>query len=453
MARAYDIIKKKRDGLSLSHEELKTFLNAYLKGDIPDYQVSAFLMAVFFKGMTAEETVHLTDIMLHSGAVLDLSQIPGPKIDKHSTGGVGDKVSLILAPLMASAGVIVPMMSGRGLGHTGGTLDKLESIPGFRVNLRIDEFKDVLSKVGCAMIGQTDEIAPLDRRLYSLRDVTATVEAIPLIASSIMSKKLAEGLDGLVLDVKVGSGAFMKTMDNARMLARAMVNIGNSMGVKTVAVITDMNEPLGMAVGNSLEVREAIDALKGEGPEDLMEVTLTLGAFMLKIAEEVGTTRNRVRSEKLKVKSEMEKSIKAYKEKLSGFIKNGSALSKFRELIIAQKGNPQVIDARYLPYSCLRGDILSRGEGYIHSMNAEVVGLCSMLLGAGRERIDSIIDPAAGILLKKKVGDFVKKGDLLAYFYAVDEDKIKEAEDMFLEGISLGETAPDKRKMVLDVVE
>ena len=432
--RAYDIIKKKRDGLSLSQEDLKTFFNAYLKGDIPDYQVSAFLMAVFLKGMTAEETVHLTDIMLHSGAVLDLSQIPGPKVDKHSTGGVGDKVSLILAPLMASAGVIVPMMSGRGLGHTGGTLDKLESIPGFRVNLRIDEFKDVLSKVGCAMIGQTDEIAPLDRRLYSLRDVTATVEAIPLIASSIMSKKLAEGLDGLVLDVKVGSGAFMKTMDNARMLARAMVNIGNSMGVKTVAIITDMNEPLGMAVGNSLEVREAIDALKGKGPEDLMEVTLYLGAWMLKVAG-------------------MEAEIETGKGRLTELINNGSALSKFRELIIAQKGNPQVIDARYLPYSCLRGDILSRGEGYIHSINAEVVGLCSMLLGAGRERIDSIIDPAAGILLKKKVGDFVKKGDLLAYFYAVDEDKIKEAEDMFLEGISLRETAPDKRKLILDVFE
>ncbi|HCC68874.1 MAG TPA: thymidine phosphorylase [Nitrospiraceae bacterium] len=432
--RAYDIIKKKRDGLSLSQEDLKTFFNAYLKGDIPDYQVSAFLMAVFLKGMTAEETVYLTDIMLHSGDVLDLSQIPGPKVDKHSTGGVGDKVSLILAPLMASAGVIVPMMSGRGLGHTGGTLDKLESIPGFRVNLRIDEFKDVLSKVGCAMIGQTDEIAPLDRRLYSLRDVTATVEAIPLIASSIMSKKLAEGLDGLVLDVKVGSGAFMKTMDNARMLARAMVNIGNSMGVKTVAIITDMNEPLGMAVGNSLEVREAIDALKGKGPEDLMEVTLYLGAWMLKVAG-------------------MEAEIETGKGRLTELINNGSALSKFRELIIAQKGNPQVIDARYLPYSCLRGDILSRGEGYIHSINAAVVGLCSMLLGAGRERIDSIIDPAAGILLKKKVGDFVKKGDLLAYFYAVDEDKIKEAEDMFLEGISLGETAPDKRKLILDVFE
>jgi len=432
--RAYDIIKKKRDGLSLSQEDLKTFFNAYLKGDIPDYQVSAFLMAVFLKGMTAEETVYLTDIMLHSGDVLDLSQIPGPKVDKHSTGGVGDKVSLILAPLMASAGVIVPMMSGRGLGHTGGTLDKLESIPGFRVNLRIDEFKDVLSKVGCAMIGQTDEIAPLDRRLYSLRDVTATVEAIPLIASSIMSKKLAEGLDGLVLDVKVGSGAFMKTMDNARMLARAMVNIGNSMGVKTVAIITDMDEPLGMAVGNSLEVREAIDALKGKGPEDLMEVTLYLGAWMLKVAG-------------------MEAEIETGKGRLTELINNGSALSKFRELIIAQKGNPQVIDARYLPYSCLRGDILSRGEGYIHSINAEVVGLCSMLLGAGRERIDSIIDPAAGILLKKKVGDFVKKGDLLAYFYAVDEDKIKEAEDMFLEGISLGETAPDKRKLILDVFE
>lgn len=434
--RPYDIIiKKKRDGQSLSKGELTTFLTSYLKGDIPDYQMSAFLMAVFLKGMTKEETIDLTDIMLKSGTVLDLSDIPGAKIDKHSTGGVGDKVSLILAPLVASAGVVVPMMSGRGLGHTGGTLDKLESIAGFKLSLSIKEFKEVLSKVGCAMIGQTHEIAPLDRKLYSLRDVTATIESIPLIASSIMSKKLSEGIQGLVLDVKVGSGAFMKDLESAKTLARTMVDIGNAFGVKTIAVITDMNEPLGMAIGNSLEVLEAIDSLKGTGPENLMEVALYLGALMLKIAE-------------------IDRDIENGKERLLQLIKNGSALGKFKEMVRLQGGNPNIVDrTTLLPYSCLSIDIYSPKKGYIQSMDAEAVGTASMILGAGREKMDSTIDPAAGIILKKKTGDFVNKDDMLCSFCTSDETLGEKARKIFMDAIKFGETPPEKKKMIIGVIE
>lgn len=433
--RPYDIIKKKREGHSLSREEISSFLTDYLKGEIPDYQISAFLMTVFFKGMTSEETVYLTESMLNSGSILDLPDIPGPKVDKHSTGGVGDKVSLILAPLVASAGVVVPMMSGRGLGHTGGTLDKLESIPGFKTGLTIKEFKGVLSEIGCAMIGFSEEMVPLDRRLYALRDVTATVESIPLITSSIMSKKLSEGIQGLVLDVKVGSGAFMKDLKSAKTLAKGMVEIGNSFEVKTVAAITDMNEPLGMAVGNSLEVVESIDALRGKCPEDLMEVTLYLGALMLKVAG-------------------IEKNIETGKDKLMQLIENGSALEKFKDMVQLQGGNPMILDRQtLLPHSCLSIDIFSKKDGYIQSMDAEAVGTAAMILGAGRERIDSTIDPAAGIILKKKVGDFAEKDEILCSFCTSDEAVVKKAEEIFLDALTFGEKPPEKRKIIIEVVE
>lgn len=433
--RAYDIIKKKRDGHSLTRDELESFLRAYLEGEIPDYQVSAFLMAVLFRGMTSEETVSLTEILLNSGQVLDLSDILGPKVDKHSTGGVGDKVSLILAPLAASAGIVVPMMSGRGLGHTGGTLDKLESIPGFRTRLSIKEFKEILAKVGCAMIGFSEEMAPLDRKLYALRDVTATIESIPLITSSIMSKKLSEGIQGLVLDVKVGSGAFMKDLESARVLAKTMVEIGNSFGVKTIAAITDMNEPLGMTVGNSLEVVESIDALRGRGPEDLMDVTLYLGALMLKVAG---------------IETDLEAGI----ERLKRLIEDGSALRKFQEMVQQQGGNPMIIErVTLLPHSCLSVDILSKQKGYIQSMDAEAIGTASMILGAGRETMDSEIDPAAGILLKKKVGDFVEEGDVICSFCTSDEAVVKKAEEIFLNALTFGEKPPERRKMIIETIE
>ncbi len=433
--RAYDIIKKKRDGHSLSRKELASFFTAYLNREISDYQISAFLMAVFFRGMTIDETISLTEIMLGSGLVLDLSDIPGPKADKHSTGGVGDKVSLILAPLAASAGIIVPMISGRGLGHTGGTLDKLESIPGFKTGFAIKEFKEILSKAGCAIVSASEDMTPLDRELYALRDVTATVESIPLITSSIMSKKLSEGIQGLVLDVKVGSGAFMKDMGSARKLAKNMVEIGNSFKVKTVAAVTEMNEPLGMAVGNLLEVLESIETLKGKGPDDLTEITLFLGALMLKVAD---------------MESDMEKG----KNKLKGLIDNGSALEKFKEMIQLQGGNINVIERQsLLPLSCLDIDVLSKKEGYIQSIDAEAIGTASMVLGAGRKTKDSTLDPAAGLLLKKKTGDFVKKGEALCTFCTSNEDEVKKAEEIFLNAFTFGESPPDKRQIIIEMID
>jgi pyrimidine-nucleoside phosphorylase len=433
--RAYDIIKKKRDGHTLSKDEMGYFLNSYLKGEIPDYQVSAFLMAVVLKGLNKEETGYLTEIMLNSGTILDLSAISGPKVDKHSTGGVGDKVSLVLTPLVASAGIVVPMISGRGLGHTGGTLDKLESIPGFKTSLGIAEFKEALSKTGCSMIGFSGDMAPLDRKLYALRDVTATVESIPLITGSIMSKKLSEGIQGLVLDVKVGTGAFIKDLDSARKLARSMVDTGTSFGVKTIAIVTDMNEPLGMAVGNSLEVLETINALSGKGRDDVMEVVLVLGAFMLKIAG-------------------IEPNTREGKERLKTLITDGSALKKFEEMIKQQGGNPGIVErTSLLPHSCLSEDVCSKSRGYIQSMNAEAVGIASMILGAGRETMDSTIDHSAGIILKKKVGDYVNKGDVICTLCTSDEAVMKKVEDMFLDALEIGESPPAKRKMIREVIE
>lgn len=432
--RAYDIIKKKRDGFSLTKTELDFFLNGFLHGDIADYQVSAFLMAVLLRGMKPEETRFLTEIMLSSGSVIDLSDIAGPKVDKHSTGGVGDKISLILAPLMASAGVIVPMIAGRGLGHTGGTLDKFESIPGFKTSLSIDEFKGVLSKAGCAIAGASEEIAPLDRKLYALRDVTATVESIPLITGSIMSKKLSEGIQGLVLDVKVGSGAFMKDLKSARELAESMVDVGNSFGVKTIAVITDMNEPLGMAVGNSLEVRESIDVLRGKGAEDILEITLCIGALMLKI-------------------SGIEKDVEDGRLRLNKLIEDGSAFGRFKEMIRLQGGNVTIFERPSLLHSsCLSVEIDSHEEGYIQSIDAGLTGTASMMLGAGRRRMDSVIDHTAGILLKKKSGDYVKKDDLLCTFCTSDEESVAPAKELFLGGVKFGKNPPAKKRMIIEVI-
>jgi pyrimidine-nucleoside phosphorylase len=432
--RAYDIIKKKRDGFSLTKAEIDLFLTSFLKSDIADYQVSAFLMAVLLKGMTREEARYLTEIMLRSGSVIDLSDIAGPKIDKHSTGGVGDKVSLILAPLMASAGVIVPMIAGRGLGHTGGTLDKLESIPGFKTSLSIDEFKSVLSKSSCSIIGASEEIAPLDRKLYALRDVTATVESIPLITASIMSKKLSEGIQGLVLDVKVGSGAFMKDLESARELAESLVDVGNSFGIKTIAVITDMNEPLGMAVGNSLEVRESIDVLRGKGTEDLLEVALYLGALMLKTAG-------------------IEEDIDAGRLKLNKLIEDGAALEKFKEMVHLQGGNVTIFERPSLLHSsCLSVEIDSQEEGYIQSIDAGLTGTASMMLGAGRKKMDSVIDHTAGILLKKRSGDYVMKDETLCTFCTSDEESVAPAKEVFLSGVKFGKNPPAKRKMIVEVL-
>lgn len=443
--RAYDIIKKKRDGLELSEPELAHIIENYISGDIPDYQISALLMAVFFRGMSEDETVALTRIMLKSGSILDLSDIKGPKIDKHSTGGVGDKTSIILAPLIASAGITVPMISGRGLGHTGGTLDKLVAIPGFRIDLSIGEFKENLKNIGVSMIGQTGEIAPADRKLYALRDVTATVESVPLIAASIMSKKLAEGLDGLVLDVKVGSGAFMKNIDEARRLAKTMVNIGNSMGVRTVAVLTDMDQPLGKTIGNSLEIKECISALRGKWPEDLKEVTLTLGAWMVKVAA-MATGFSFY-------KLSRDADIDEYKKSLMDFINNGSAFNKFVEMVDAQHGNQEAaFKPALLPSSKVMKQVIYHKEGYIHRMDAEKVGIASMLLGAGRRKMDDAIDHSAGIILNEKVGDYVKQGEQIAMFYCNNEEHLKEAEEIFLSGLEVGIEAPVKKGIILEVI-
>lgn len=439
--RTYDLIKKKRDGQALSKEEIDFMIKGYTSGDIPDYQMAAFLMAVFFKGMTEEETLNFTKAMMYSGEILDLSDIDGPKVDKHSTGGVGDKTSIILAPLMAAAGLKVPMISGRGLGHTGGTLDKLESIPGFRTDLSPQEFKENIRRIGVSMIGQTPEIAPADRKIYALRDVTATIDSVPLIATSIMSKKLAEGIQGLVVDVKVGSGAFMKEAKEAKKLAKTMVDIGNSMGVKTVAILTNMDQPLGNTIGNGLEIKECISALRGRWPEDLKEVTLFLGAWMIQIAKAVSDF-------------EFEgEDIGDYKRELLKLIESGAAFKKFVELIDYQYGDPEIaFKPGLLPTSKIIKQVMADKEGYIKRMDAEKVGTASMLLGAGRQKIGEIIDHSAGIILNKKVGDYVARGEQIAMFYCNDERLLEEAEEVFREGVEIGKERTEKRELVVEVI-
>ncbi len=393
--RPYELIKAKRDGQTLSAPDIADLLAGYTKGRVPDYQMAAMCMAIFYKGLSAEELGAWTRAMLESGEVLDLSDTPGVKVDKHSTGGVGDKVSLCLAPLAAACGVPVPMISGRGLGHTGGTLDKLESIPGFRVNLTIAEYRAMVREVGACLIGQTDTLAPADRKLYALRDVTATVDCIPLIASSIMSKKLAEGIDALVLDVKVGSGAFMKRLPDARVLARTMIDIGSQMGRKVTALLTDMDQPLGRTVGNALEVIEATDVLHGRGPADLTEVTVALTAEMLVLGG----------------KAPDEASARALVE---GAVRSGAGFRKWLEIVARQGGDPEAVkDVSRLPTARATHDVPSPAQGFVTNIDSEAVGLAAMALGAGRERVDSAIDPAVGFTLLKKVGDEVSRGEPL----------------------------------------
>lgn len=402
--RMVDIIVKKRDGKVLTKEEISFFVKGYVGGSIPDYQVSALAMAILFRGMNKEEITILTDLMMHSGDIIDLSSIKGVKADKHSTGGVGDKTSLVLGPMVAACGVKIAKMSGRGLGHTGGTLDKMEAIPGMKIAIPEQQFIKQVNEVGLAIVGQTGHLVPADKKLYSLRDVTGTVESIPLIASSVMSKKLASGSDTILLDVKFGSGAFMKDLASARELARTMVDIGDGLGRDTRAILTDMEQPLGLAVGNALEVKEAIATLSGKGPRDLVELCLEAGAIML---------------EQAKVVTDLKKGRKM----LEKVIADGSALSKLREMVKAQGGDVSFIDhPDKFPLSRHVIEIHSQKDGYVRRIEALEIGESAMRLGAGRETYDDIIDMSAGIVLNKKVGDQVKKGDVLCVVHTNKED-------------------------------
>ncbi len=428
--RMYDVIMKKRQGYELSQEEIDFFISGYVAGEIKDYQVSALLMAIFFRGLTPQETARLTLSMANSGDQADLSGIPGVKVDKHSTGGVGDKTTLVLAPLVAAAGVPVAKMSGRGLGHTGGTIDKLESIPGLKVDISPQEFIRQVRETGVAVVAQTGNLVPADKKLYALRDVTATVDCIPLIASSVMSKKIASGADAIVLDVKAGSGAFMRSSKDAEELARAMVDIGKMTGRKTVAVITDMDQPLGFAVGNSLEVREAIETLKGKGPTDLTELCLALGAEMLVLG---GRAADPGEGKKL----------------LGEILLNGRGLDKLREMVIAQRGDARILDnPDMLPKAENRQEVTTLESGYVKSINAEMVGRAAMLLGAGRVTKESPIDLAAGIILDKKVGDQVKRGEPLAVMYFNDGKNIANAAELISRAYHISNDIITKEELI-----
>jgi len=433
--RAIDLIRKKRDGVELGASEIESFVNAYTNDNIPDYQVSAWLMAVVLRGMTRAETAALTDAMLRSGEVLDLSSLPAKKVDKHSTGGVGDKTSLVLAPLAAAAGLAVPMISGRGLGHTGGTLDKLESIPGFNVNLPVAEFRHVLETCGCAMIGQTAEIAPADRKLYALRDVTGTVESPYLICASIMSKKLAEGIDALVLDVKTGSGAFMKNEKDAAFLAELMVETGERMGKKVVALITDMDQPLGNMIGNALEVVEVIQVLRGEGPDDLRQLCLELAGWMLYLG---GASD----------------SVAAGKKQSEKLIASGKALDKFRQMVELQGGDPQTIDdPQKLPQAHSTIIISSPKNGYVASLQCEQIGTACVILGGGRERKEDTVDPTVGIVLRKKVGDAVSAGEPIATIHYNEEARAARARQLLPSSYQIEDSPPhDMRPLIHRVI-
>ena len=432
--RAVDVIRSKRDGHALSPAEIAFFIEGYTAGRVTDYQASAFAMAVLFRGMTPAETVALTESMMRTGEVLDFSALPGPKVDKHSTGGVGDKTSLILAPLAAACGVYVPMISGRGLGHTGGTLDKLESIPGFRVGLSLDEFRSVLAKARLGLIGQTPQIAPADRKLYALRDVTATVESRPLIAASIMSKKMAEGIDALVLDVKTGDGAFMKSIEDSRALAQAMVEIGRGMGKKCAALITDMDQPLGKAVGNALEVVESVETLRGQGPKDLEDLSVELAAWMLHLAngEALEAARGRIREA----------------------LRSGAGLAKFREVIALQGGDPTVCDdTARLPRAARTVEVRAEAAGRVTAIGCAAVGTAAMILGAGRETVDSRIDPAVGLVLHKKVGDAAAKDEPLVTLHVNDDQRLQEAVSMIRSAVHIGAEAKRPGPLVREVIQ
>ncbi len=429
--RAVDVIRKKRDGGELSNSEIQSLVDAYTRGEIPDYQVSAWLMSVVLRGMTRAETAALTDAMLHSGQVLDLSSLRQTKVDKHSTGGVGDKTSLVLAPVAAAAGVTVPMISGRGLGHTGGTLDKLESIPGFNVNLSVPQFRNVLETCGCAMIGQTAEIAPADRKLYALRDVTATVESPYLICASIMSKKLAEGIDALVLDVKTGSGAFMKSEKDAAFLAELMVETGERMGKQVVALITDMDQPLGNMIGNALEVVEVVEVLRGGGPEDLRQLCFELAGWMLHLGGvSASVAEGKQQSEKL--------------------ITSGKALDKFRQMVQLQGGDPRAIDdPKKLPQSQHTIEVSSTSAGYVTSILCEQVGTACVILGGGRERKEDSVDPAVGIVLHKKVADPVSAGESIATIYYNAEGRAARAKQLIERSYQISDSPPSEKRPLI----
>ena len=432
--RTVDLIQRKRDGAELSPGEIEFLVEGYTNGDIPDYQMSAFLMAVYFSGMSDREVSRLTECMLRSGDTVDLSQIPGVKVDKHSTGGVGDKTSLIVAPLAAAAGVVVPMMSGRALGHTGGTLDKLESIPGFRTDLSAEEFQKQLAELGLCFIGQTDRLAPADRKLYALRDVTATVESIPLISSSIMSKKLAEGVDALVLDIKVGNGAFMKKQVDARRLAQTMVGIARRMDKKAQALITDMSQPLGYAVGNALEVMEASQTLQNAGPTDLTKLSIELAARMIFLGKQAAT---------------LDEARRAAEQHLV----DGSGYKKFKQVVAAQGGNPQALDRfELLPNATGMREIASPRGGYVSIIDARDIGAASNMIGAGRDRKEDAIDPAVGIILEVKIGEKVEAGSVLCRLYYTKEDRVEEAAGMVEDAFRISAQKPDERELILEVV-
>jgi pyrimidine-nucleoside phosphorylase len=428
-----DLIEKKRDGHALTKEEIQFIIEGYTKGDIPDYQMSAFAMAVFFQGMTEEETAALTMAMVHSGDTIDLSNIDGIKVDKHSTGGVGDTTTLVLGPLVASVGVPVAKMSGRGLGHTGGTIDKLESVPGFHVEIDNDEFTNLVNKNKIAVIGQTGNLTPADKKLYALRDVTATVNSIPLIASSIMSKKIAAGADAIVLDVKTGAGAFMKDLEGAKQLAQAMVEIGKHVGRRTMAIISDMSQPLGFAIGNALEVKEAIDTLRGEGPKDLEELCLTLGSYMVYLAEKVS-------------------SLEEARMMLERAIKDGTALETFKTFLSAQGGDASVVDdPSKLPQAKYTFELEAKEDGYVSEIVADAVGTAAMLLGAGRATKESTIDLAVGLVLRKKIGDQVKKGESLVTIYSNTEN-IEEVKQKLYDNIKISPTPVNAPTLIYDKI-
>ncbi|MCS1350838.1 pyrimidine-nucleoside phosphorylase [Mechercharimyces sp. CAU 1602] len=428
-----DWIRKKRDGQELTTAEIEQLVAGYTEGRIPDYQVSAWAMAVYFQGMSARETADLTMAIVKSGAQVDLSAIHGKKVDKHSTGGVGDTTTLVLGPLVAACGVPVSKLSGRGLGHTGGTIDKLEAIPGFSTEMGNADFSKRVNEISIALAGQSKDLTPADKQLYALRDVTATVDSIPLIASSIMSKKIASGADSIVLDVKYGQGAFMKNEEDAVQLAQAMVAIGDQVGRETVALISNMNQPLGQAIGNALEVQEAIDTLRGRGPQDLTELCLALGAHMVSLAKDIPATEAR--------------------QQLQAKLTDGTALEKFRQFVVSQGGDAAVIDdATVLPQAPYRIPVIAEQAGYISSLQAEEVGLCAMQLGAGRETKESVIDLSVGVLLHKKVGDAVEMGEEVATLYANEQSKAEQVRARLLQAISISSEMVEPPALIHSVI-
>ena len=427
-----EIIRKKRDGLTLTREEIFGFIVRYTRGDIPDYQASALLMAIYFRGLDPRETADLTEAMWKSGRELDFSEFPQAKVDKHSTGGVGDKTSLVIAPAAAAGGLMVPMISGRGLGHTGGTLDKLEAIPGFSPRLSFQEFRRVLGACGLALGAATEEFAPADRKLYALRDVTATIDCVPLICGSIMSKKLAEGIDGLVLDVKTGPGAFMRTLASARRLATDLVNIGTAHGRRVHALITNMSQPLGNAVGNALEVIESIETLKGRGPDDLVELCRELTAHMFLLGN-------------------VAKTLPEGRAKYDSAIAGGQALKKFAQVVAEQGGNPRVVeDYSLLPRAECEDSVVASEDGYLAGLEARVMGEASMVLGAGRERSDAAIDAAVGLVFEKKVGDALRTGERICVVYSNDRARVPEALRMIRGAISISPNPVDPAPLILE---